>query len=133
MKTFTLRFLCADEKEYEGPCVSLKVPLSDGSAGILADHANMVAALVNGELTFDTGERQEIYAVSDGLLEIKNGEVTILAYSAERPNEIDENRAREAAERARARLRRRMSGLEYRQSQVALSRALNRLRVKKGH
>ena len=130
MKEFRLQFLCADEKEYDGPCVSLNVPLPDGQAGILADHANMIAIMDTGELTIDTGSETIRYAVTEGLIEVKTGEVMILAFSAEKPDEIDENRAREAAERARVRLKKQMSTLEYRLSQAALSRALNRLRVK---
>jgi len=130
MKEFHLEFLCADEKEYDGPCVSVQIPLPDGSAGILADHANMVAAMQTGELIIDTGSEVIEYAVTDGLAEVKDGNVMILAFSAEKPSEIDENRAREAVERAQARMQRKMSGLEYRQNRAALARALNRLKVK---
>ena len=131
MKTFRLKFLCADESEYDGDCVSVNVPLNDGYAGIFADHANMVAAMPGGAMRIDTGKEVLVYAVTQGLVHVKNGEVTILAYSAEKPEEIDENRAREAAVRARAKLKKKRSELEYRQAQADLSRALNRLKVKK--
>lgn len=133
MKPFPLRFLCADESEYEGMAVSVHVPLMDGSAGILADHANMVAAMTGGELRIDTGEEVMEYAVTEGLIQIKNGDVLILAYSAEKPDEIDESRARQAAQRARARIKMKRSELEYRQAQADLARALTRLKVKRGH
>ena len=55
-----------------------------------------------------------------------------MAFSAEKPDEIDENRAKEAAMRARMRLKRKMSNLEFRQNQAALSRAMARLKVIKG-
>jgi F-type H+-transporting ATPase subunit epsilon len=130
MKAFKLHFLCADHCEYEGDCVSINLPLVDGYAGILADHANMVSIIKTGELRIDTGSEVLEYAITDGLLQIENGAVLILAFSAEKPDEIDEKRAEEAAERARLKLRRQQSRLEYRQAQAALSRALNRLKVK---
>lgn len=130
MKKFNLQFFCADQKEYEGDCVEVIVPLSDGSAGILADHSNTVAALKPGTLTIHTGTEEIQYAVTEGLLEIKNGTVVILAFSAEKPEEIDENRAQRARERAETRLKHEMSQLEYRQTQAALARAMNRLKVK---
>ena len=130
MKEFNLQFFCADENEYDGTCVGVTVPLWDGSAGILADHANMIAAIQPGELTINTGTEVIEYAVTDGLLEVKNGNVVILAFSAEKPDEIDEKRAQAAVERAEARLKRKMSQLEYRQTQAALARAMNRLKVK---
>ena len=109
----------------------MNVPLTDGYMGIFANHADMVASMPGGEMRINTGEKIVDYAVTQGLVHIKNGEVTILAFSAERPEEIDENRAREAAVRARARLQKKRSELEYRQAQADLSRALNRLKVKK--
>jgi len=130
MNRFRLRFLCADETEYEDECVSVYVPLVDGYAGIFAGHANMRAILKGGELRIDTGYQVIKYAVTEGLISVKNGEVLILAYSAEKPEEIDEQRALRAAERARRRLKRKHSELEYRQAQACLSRALNRLKVK---
>lgn len=130
MKKFKLNFLCADESEYEDLCVSVNVPLLDGSAGIFADHANMVAAMTGGELRIDTGEEVIKYAVTQGLVQVKNGEVLILAFSAEKPEEIDEKRAQEAADRAQMRLKKKHSELEYRQAQADLARALTRLKVK---
>ena len=130
MKKFRLRFLCADETEYDDECVSVYVPLTDGYAGIFADHANMRAILSGGELRIDTGDRIIEYAVTEGMIRVTGDEVLILAFNAERPEEIDEKRAEEAAQRARFRLKQKRSELEYRMDQAALSRALNRLKVK---
>lgn len=130
MKPFPLQFFCADEKEYDGDCVEVVVPLWDGLAGILADHSNMIAALQPGELKIDTGTEVIEYAVTEGLVEVKDGNVLILAFSAEKPDEIDEKRAQAAIERAETRLKHKMSQLEYRQTQAALARAMNRLKVK---
>ena len=130
MKKFKLHFLCADECEYMGECVSITVPLIDGLAGILADHANIVSIMTIGDLLIDTGTEVLEYAVSEGLVQIENGNVLILAFSAERPDEIDEKRAEQAAQEARMALQRKRSKLEYRQAQADLSRAMNRLKVK---
>ena len=130
MKEFELRFLCADEIEYEGSCVYLAVPMSDGSYGIMADHANMVAVMPEGELKINTGKEMLRYAISGGLLQIRSGKVLILSYSAERPEDIDEKRAEEAADRARIKMNKRSSELEYKQAQADLPRALNRLKIK---
>ena len=130
MKSFKLRFLCAEQFEYEGECVSVTFPVEDGTVGILADHSNMITVMHDGPLRINTGTEVMDYAVTDGLVMVKNGEMMILAYSAEKPDEIDEKRAEEAAVRARIKIKRRSSALEYRQAQADLSRALNRLKVK---
>ena len=62
MKTFQVSILVAERPFYQGPCLSLRVPASDGEYGILADHRNMIAALVPGTLKFqgpDGGEAEE--------------------------------------------------------------------------
>ena len=130
MTPFKLRFLCAEEIEYEGECVYVSIPVDDGTAGIMAHHSNMITVMSGGELKIDTGKEVLNYAVTEGLVMVKNGEMTILAFSAEKPDEIDEKRAEEAAVRARIKLKRQHSELEYRLAQADLSRALNRLKVK---
>ncbi|MCF0229435.1 MAG: ATP synthase F1 subunit epsilon [Parasporobacterium sp.] len=130
MKKFRLHFLCADECKFLGRCVSVTVPLLDGSAGIMAGHADMAAIMKDGLLKIDTGEDVLEYAVTDGLVKVEDGFVLILAFSAEKPEEIDEKRAQQAADRASRLIKRHKSELEYRQAQADLSRALNRIKVK---
>ena len=66
-----------------------------------------------------------------------DGEAGILAHhcniiAAVVPGEIDANRARRAADRAREEMIQKRSIQEYRMAQANLARALNRLRVKGG-
>lgn len=131
MRTFTVRILASDGAEYQGPCVSLIVPTSDGQYGIMALHSNMVSAIVPGKLTYRTPEGVEhILAVSSGLVKAEGGEVMVLVGAAERPEEIDANRARHELEEAKEAILQRRSIHEYRLAQANLARALNRLRVK---
>ena len=132
-KEFHLRVLAADRPFYEGACVSLTVPAVDGSMGILAGHSNTIAALVPGAMsvTLPSGERRTA-AVSGGLIKVENNEVLVLADSAERPDEIDANRAKRAEARAREALLQRRSVQEYRGAQAHLARALNRLKLSGG-
>ena len=126
MEAFQVHILAADHTFYEGPCESLVVPTVDGEAGILAHHCNIIAAVVPGELRCRTPEGEEYRAaVSEGLVKVEGGDVLVLVDSAERPEEIDVNRAREEMIQKR-------SIQEYRMAQANLARALNRLRVKGG-
>ena len=130
---FHLRVLAADRAFYDGDCESLTVPTSDGELGILAHHSNLVAAVIPGQLraSVPDGSFTEA-AVSGGLLKVEGGDVLVLVDSAERPEEIDANRARRAADRAREEMIQKRSIQEYRMAQANLARALNRLRVKGG-
>ena len=134
MTTFPVHIFAADCMFYEGPCESLVVPTSQGQYGVLANHSNMIAAIIPGMLTYRLpGEEKQVAAVSAGLIKVENGEVLILVDSAERPEEIDENRARRAADDAKEALLQKQSIQEYRAAQANLARAINRLRVKRSY
>ncbi len=131
MDTFQVHILAADRTLYEGPCVSLTIPASDGERGILAHHASMMAAIVPGTLRYQPpGEEVQLAAVSLGMVKVEVNEVLVLVDSAERPEEIDEARARREADQAREALLQRKSRQDYQLAQASLARALNRLRVK---
>ncbi len=131
MESFQVYILAADEAFYEGPCEALSVPCSTGMMGILAHHSNMIAAVVPGTLRYRSpGESEKLAAVSAGLVKVENGIVLILVDSAERPEEIDANRARRAADEAKEALLQKQSIQEYRMAQSSLARAISRLQVK---
>lgn len=131
MDTFQVHILAADKTMYEGPCVSLTIPASDGERGILAHHSSMMAAVVPGTLRWQPpGQPVRLAAVSPGMVKVENNEVLVLVDSAERPEEIDEARARWEADQAREAILQKKSRQEYQLAQASLARALNRLRVK---
>lgn len=131
MENFPVHILAADEPFYEGPCQSISVPTTTGMYGVLAHHTNVILAIVPGTLRYRCeGEDEKLAAVSAGLMKVENGEVLILVDSAERPEEIDANRAQRAADRAKEELLQEKSIQEYRMAQSNLARALSRLQVK---
>ena len=131
MDTFQVHILAADRTFYEGPCVSLTIPTSDGEQGILAHHSPMIAAVQTGTLRWQApGGEVELAAVSPGMVKVEKNEVLVLVDSAERPEEIDEVRARREADQAREALLQQRSRQEHQVAQATLARALNRLRVK---
>ena len=131
MESFPVHILAADEAFYEGPCQSISVPTTTGMYGVLAHHTNVILAIVPGTLRYRCeGEDEKLAAVSAGLMKVENGEVLILVDSAERPEEIDANRAQRAADQAKEELLQKKSIQEYRMAQSNLARALSRLQVK---
>ena len=131
MEPFQVHILAADKTLYEGPCVSLTIPTSDGERGILAHHSSMMAAIVPGMIRWQPPDQEvQLAAVSPGMVKVEANEVLVLVDSAERPEEIDEARARREADQAREAILQKKSRQEYQLAQGALARALNRLRVK---
>ncbi len=132
MKEFDLKILEADSKFYDGKCVSLIVPTTEGLYGIQANHENMIAALVIGEIKYTLPDGSENYAsVSNGLMKVENNSVLLLVESVESPDEIDENRSLEEEKQSRAELLEKKSLEEYKIAQARMARAINRLKIKK--
>ena len=131
MESFQVHVLAADRTFYEGPCVSLTIPTSDGEQGILAHHSDMIAAVLPGTLRYQVpGEEPQLAAISPGMVKVEHNDVLVLVDSAEHPDEIDAARAQREADEAREALLQKKSRQEHQVAQATLARALNRLRVK---
>ena len=133
MNTFRLHIWASEKPFYDGECLSLIIPSVDGKYGIMAKHSNTITAIVPGELTFTTADgKTQIAAVSEGLVKIENNDVLVLVETIERPEEIDANRAKVAAEAAKEAMMQRPSRRENYTTRLTLARAMSRLQVK-GH
>lgn len=131
MEAFQVNILAADRPFYEGPCESLTVPTNTGLFGVLAHHCNVICAIVPGILRYQLpGEPARFAAVSAGLMKVENNRVLVLVDTAERPEDIDANRARRAADEAKEAMLQKRSIQEYHSAQAQLARAVSRLRVK---
>lgn len=131
MNTFSLHILAAERSFYEGDCISLVVPLTDGLYGIQSKHRNMVAAIVPGIMEYSLPNEERVEAcVSQGILIVADNDVKVLVDTVETPDEIDENRARLAAEEAKEALLQKQSIQEYKSAQMRIAREMNRLKVK---
>ena len=132
LDTFSLQVYASDKLAFSGRAKSLTIPAVDGEQAFLAQHENMVAAIVPGELRFqDAKGNWETVAVSSGFVEMINNRAKLFCLTVERPEEIDIRRAEEARDRAEEQLRQQQSIVEYHRSQAALARAMTRLRVTK--
>ncbi len=105
-----------------------------GDFGVLANHAPFLSTIKIGVLTYENGKERKTLMVSGGFCEVSNNKVTFLVESAEFGSEIDVERAMRAKERAEKRLAQAMQHEEdfnTKRAEVALQRALMRLRVAK--
>ena len=89
----------------------------------------MISELKVGEISYRRGRESSHLAVSGGFVEVLPDQVTILAETAEKADEIDVARAQAARERAEKRLRSPDPDMDLNRSTVALERALIRLQV----
>lgn len=132
MSSFTVHILAADKVLYEGDCESLIIPTPWGQYGILAHHTKAICAVKAGRMTYRAPGGEDKYAaVSDGLVKIENNDVLVLVDTAERPEDIDIIKAKEAADAAREAILQKRSIREYHEAQATLARALSRIDVHK--
>lgn len=132
MKAFKLTILAAEKPFFDGECVSLVIPTDDGEYGILANHNNVIAAIVPGSLKITTPDGGQIVAaLSEGIIKVENNSVLLLVDTAEYPEEIDENRAKRAAEQAKEAILQKKSVKDYYAAQAKMARAISRLKVRK--
>src|SRR5207253_3315292 len=100
-----------------------------GYLGILPGHAPLITELAVGEITYRSGASTHHLAVAWGFAEVLPDKVTILAETAERPEEIDVKRAQEARQRAEELLKSGKTEVDYERAEDALKRADTRLQV----
>ena len=75
-----LEIITPDKKLYEGTFKSAVFPGSEGSFGVLDNHAPMIATLGQGkvELTEENNNKVE-FAVKGGVVEVLKNKVVVLA------------------------------------------------------
>ena len=129
MNSFILNITASSGEFYQGSCESMVLPVKDGVYGVQAGHSPVLVVIHMGMLKFTVdGETREIL-VGDGIAEVTPTFVLLLVDSAERPEDIDKNRAEAARIRAEERLQHKQSMHEYYQTKIALDRAMQRLQT----
>lgn len=109
----------------------VQMPGENGYLGVLPGHAPLMTELGIGELSYhDTGAKESTpIAIIRGFAEVLPDHVTILAETAERAEEIDLQRAKEALARAEKHLASNDPNIDWDRASVALQRALIRIQV----
>ena len=131
--TFPLDIVTPEKMILSDNATSLIVPAADGSLGILAHHAPLLAELGVGEcrVRLATGSEERL-AIAGGFVEVSRERVTVLADTAEFSHAIDADRAEAALARAREMLNRLDGELDRDTANAELRRAENRLRIARG-
>lgn len=109
---------------------SIQLPAQNGYLGILPGHAPLITELGFGELSYRKGLETFYLSIFNGFAEVLADRVIILAEEAERAEEIDVERARQALDRAK----KRMAGalekeVDWERARAGFQRALIRLQV----
>ncbi len=126
---FKVEIITPDRVFYTGESDFIEFTTQSGEVGVYKNHIPMTTVLAPGVVTIHLGEEEKIAAVHAGFAEILGDKITLLAETAEWPDEIDVKRAEAAKERAEERLATHPDNLDVARAEIALRRALVRIDI----
>lgn len=136
MATIRLDIVSPDKGEIFSKDIDMLIVRSTaGELGILPRHANLLTELVPHAMRIKMDGGENLIAVGGGFMEVTPEKITILAYSAELPENIDVERAQRAKKRAEERIEKykqttKETLIDIDRANRALARAKARLLVK---
>ena len=130
-RNFDLEIITPDRIFWKGQANMLELNTTEGQVGIYKRHIPMTMILEPGIVTIHLDGENKEAAVHAGFIEILPEKITVMAEIAEWPDEIDENRAREAEERAKRRLQAYDPKIDLSRAEIALRKAMVRQELAK--
>jgi F-type H+-transporting ATPase subunit epsilon len=127
--TFQLEIVTPEKMVVKDVAEGIQIPGKDGYLGILPGHAPLITELAVGEISYRKDGQTYYLSVAWGFAEVLPDKVTILAETAERPQEIDVARARESKQRAEEALKNGKTEEDFTRAEDSLKRAETRLDV----
>ena len=116
---------------YSGSVEAVVLTLTDGETGIYAGHAQFTAPVTPCVLKIkDKDGLWKIAFTAEGILEVKNHKSVLISDAAEWPEEIDDERAKMAKERAEEILSKGMFKFELDTAVASIQRANVRIRIR---
>jgi F-type H+-transporting ATPase subunit epsilon len=108
MASFDVSLVTPDGPVFEGEAEMLIVPGADGEIGVLARHAPLVAMLKAGSTRVHIRRETEVreFATGPGFFKVEQDRALALVDDAVDTKEIDDERARDQLETAKAELER---------------------------
>lgn len=129
MATFKIKVVTYEEKVLEQEAEFVLVRTTEGDMGILPNHSPFIAGLSTGEMKIRLNGKEDKYFISEGLLEISNNVVTIIATEAIPADQLDIERAKKEVEELKAKLAKIQEEKEILITQKNLHKALMKVQV----
>lgn len=124
-----LQIVSADRSLINEQVDEVEIPGADGYFGVLPGHTPLLALLGAGELWYRQGQEKHYLMLAFGFAEVQPDRVTILAETAERPDDIDLARAEAARKRAEQRLAAPAIDMDAERARISLLKSLIRIQV----
>lgn len=130
MATMQVEIVSAEEEIFSGEAEMVVAPAEMGEVGIMPRHTPLITRLRPGEVRLQTsGQEDQFYFVSGGILEVQPHVVTVLSDTALRAKDLDEAQAHEAKQRAEEMLADKQADIDFAKVQAELAEAVAQLRM----
>jgi|TARA_R110000868_G_scaffold71214_3_gene208845 F-type H+-transporting ATPase subunit epsilon len=128
--TLQLDVVSAEDSIFSGLVESIQVTGSEGELGVNFGHAPLLTTLKPGmvHIVKQYGEEEDIY-IAGGVLEVQPSHITVLADTAVRAEDLDEQAALEAKKRAEEHIANPSADFNYAEAAVELAEAIAQLRL----
>ena len=124
-----LKIITHEKGVFDENVDEIYIKTTDGEMGVLKNHVPIMSALDIG-VTKAVKDNVPIYFTTmGGVFQYKDDEALILTTTAERGEEIDVARAKEALKRAQARLADSEAEIDAKRAEAAVARAMARLKA----
>ena len=128
--TVQLDVVSAEDSIFSGLVESIQVTGSEGELGVNPGHAPLLTTLKPGmvHIVKQFGEEETIY-IAGGVLEVQPSHITVLADTAVRAENLDEQAAMEAKRRAEEHIANPSADFNYAEAAIELAEAVAQLRL----
>lgn len=128
--TVNLDVVSAEDKIFSGLVESIQVTGSEGELGIQYGHAPLLTTIKAGmvRVVKQFGDEELIY-VAGGVLEVQPGHITVLADTAVRAEDLDEQAALEAKKRVEEHIANPSADFDYAEAAVELAEVIAQLKL----
>src|ERR1700756_1768137 len=127
LDSFQLEIVTPEKLVVKDSAEEVQIPGRNGYMGVLPGHAPLITELGAGEISYRSGGQSHRFSLASGFAEGLPDRVTVLAETAERAEEIDVARAKEALSKAEESLKSAQSEHDYAQALGKIDRAQVRI------
>jgi len=119
----------AEGEIFSGKAEMLFAQAADGEVGIMPHHTQFLSSLKPGTVRVVSGDEEDHFYISGGIIEIQPSVVTVLADTAIRANDLDEAEATAAKQRAEEAMDNAKTETDIARAQVELAEAVAQIQA----
>ncbi len=129
-----VEIITPDRTVFEGDADALSLPTPDGEITVLPHHIPLISIVAPGTIVVRKGSEEHLFAVSRGVIEVDGSSIRLLADTADRADELEEEAIRQAKEDAETLMSEKRHDREgFAEATAILEKELARLKVVRRH